>query len=146
MVKARQIHPDTPPDLVADSLQFVKELKEMQQKYDLQSTGTTSDASYTNDVDIRSFGWSYQDFFQRMRSFHFEQWIFQRESRGVVQRYLNAIGVLGPDVLAETSETLTVKELDQQHPRAFNKHYELSSAVMIRSYNSRDLPKNTNIL
>ena len=31
MVKARQIHPDTPPDLVADSLQFVKELKEMQQ-------------------------------------------------------------------------------------------------------------------
>ena len=39
MVKARQIMPESPPDMIPKTLEFVQELKDKQQVYDFASTG-----------------------------------------------------------------------------------------------------------
>jgi hypothetical protein len=36
---------------------------------------------------------------------------------------------------------ITIDELDQQHPDSFHQAYELSNAVMVRSYASQNLLK-----
>ena len=77
MVKARQFMPASPPDMVAQTLSFVQELKVKQQAYDLSSTGNNEDDGLlTKDQDIRSLSWSYKDRLESLKQFSLEQWIY----------------------------------------------------------------------
>lgn len=106
-----------------------------------------SDPSNSSDRGIREVGWQFRDRIEKLKFFIDGQWIYNNESKGVVPRYLDKIGVLkftGAEM--GHKKFMTIEHLDKNRPVAFHKHYQLSNAIMIRSYNSKDLPKNTNIV
>ena len=67
----------------------------------------------------------------------------KNDHAAVVSFYMDRIKVLGID---PTKHINIAQDLDQNRPESFLKAYSLSDAVMIRSYNSRDLNKNSNLV
>ena len=78
-----------------------------------------------------------------MKEFKIEQVLHRWESSVLVARYLDKIGVLNLDPL---HPAIDATMLDEDQPVCFYKEYAMSRAVMIRSYNSRNLNPNSNIV
>jgi hypothetical protein len=78
-----------------------------------------------------------------MRIFKLEQLLYRLDSVDVAARYLDKISALGVD---PKGANISAHNLDTSHPECFLKGYSLSNPVMIRSYNSRDLLVNSNLV
>ncbi len=64
---------------------------------------------------------------------------FDKINSNIVPHYLWNIKVLKRNPFIKPY--ITIDELDQQHPDSFHQAYELSNAVMVRSYASQNLLK-----
>lgn len=78
-----------------------------------------------------------------MRHFKLEQLLYKLDSVDVTAHYLDKIGALRID---PRGSSITAMDLDDNKPGCLIKGFGLSNPVMIRSYNSRDLLVNSNLV
>ena len=78
-----------------------------------------------------------------MQKFKLEQLLYRLDSVDVAARYLDKIGALRVD---PKGANISAMDLDNSNPQCFIKGFQLSNPVMIRSYNSRDLLANSNLV
>lgn len=142
MVKARSLEVQ-PPNLVKNTYDFIEDIRANKAKY--SSKYKLAEDSDTVHSDFSLFNSdSYKSAYERMRKYKFEQAFYRLESSLLVKRYFDKVGILSMDPLM--TRHIKAKEMDSRRPPVFYDSYTLSKPIMIRSYNSKDLNRSSNLV
>ena len=127
MVKTRQVVPEMPKDSIKKSLEFLQELLKSKKNYEL---GTSSDGQDSFEI---KFGLPQHDFFESFMSFKLEKIAYHNESKLIVPKYLDTIGILNRKA---SDLDMSPEAMDRERNAAIMRPYKLSRSVTIRSYNT----------